>query len=148
LQQVMTKDEYKKYVDKKSPNSSLIRNIPKAFLVGGLICVVGQFFTNTFKGMGMEKDAVSSLTSIVMISLGILFTALNLYDDLGKFAGAGSIVPITGFANSIASPAMEYKSEGLVLGIGAKMFLIAGPVLVHGIGASIIVGIIYYLVTS
>jgi stage V sporulation protein AC len=148
LQQVMTKDEYRKYVDQKSPNSNLLRNIPRAFLVGGLICVIGQFFTNSFKSMGMGKEAVSSLTSIVMIFLGIFFTALNLYDDLGKFAGAGSIVPITGFANSIASPAMEYKSEGLVLGIGARMFLIAGPVLVHGIGASIIAGIIYYLITS
>lgn len=146
MQQVMTKDEYRKYVDKKSPNSKLLRNFFKAFLVGGLICVVGQFFSNTFKNMGLDTQAVSSMTAVTMVFLGVFFTAINLYDDLGKFAGAGSIVPITGFANSIASPAMEYKSEGYVLGIGARMFLIAGPVLVYGTGASIVVGIIYYIV--
>jgi stage V sporulation protein AC len=145
LQQVMTKDEYKKYVDKISPDSKLARNFFRAYLVGGLICMVGQFFSNTFKNMGLDAETVGSLTAIVMVFLGVLFTALNLYDNLGKFAGAGSIVPITGFANSIASPAMEYKSEGYVLGIGARMFLIAGPVLVYGTGASIVVGIIYYI---
>jgi stage V sporulation protein AC len=141
----MTKDDYRKYVDKVSPNSKTVRNVLRAFMVGGLICVIGQFFMNSFKKMGLSREVTSSLTSIVMIFLGVSLTALNLYDDLGKFAGAGSIVPITGFANSIASPAIEYKSEGYVLGIGARMFLIAGPVLVYGISMSIIVGIIHFL---
>lgn len=145
MKQVMTKDEYRKYVDKKSPNSKLIRNIIRAFVVGGLICVVGQFFSNAYTRMGANKDTAASLTSMTMIFLGIAFTAANIYDELGRFAGAGSIVPITGFANSIVSPAMEYKSEGYVMGIGARMFLIAGPVLVYGISSSIIIGIIYYL---
>ncbi|MGI6668936.1 MAG: stage V sporulation protein AC [Acetivibrionales bacterium] len=146
MQQVMTKEEYKKYVDKKSPNSKLMLNVSRAFLVGGLICMVGQFFSNTFRQMGFDPDVVSSLTAMTMVFFGVLLSALNLYDGLGKFAGAGSIVPITGFANAIASPAMEYRSEGYVLGIGARMFLIAGPVLVYGITASVIAGIIHYLI--
>ena len=145
MKQTMTKEEYRKYVNKKSPNSRHLRNIFRAFLVGGLICSIGQFFTNTFRGMGFEADTVSALTSIVMIFLGVTFTGLNVYDELGRFAGAGSIVPITGFANSIASPAMEFRSEGYVLGVGARMFLVAGPVLVYGITASILAGFIHYL---
>ncbi len=146
MQKVMTKEEYKKYVDKKSPNSKLLRNIMRAYLVGGLICVVGQFFSNSYKKLGLDTESAASVTAITMIFLGIAFTAMNIYDDLGKFAGAGSIVPITGFANSIASPGMEYKNEGYVLGIGARMFILAGPVLVFGISASVIVGILYYLI--
>lgn len=145
MQQVMTREEYRKYVDSKSANSKVLRNVCRAYLVGGLICVVGQFFSNSFKQMGFNPEVTSSLTSMTMVFLGVLFTGLNVYDDLGKFAGAGSIVPITGFANSIVSPAMEYKNEGYVLGIGARMFLIAGPVLVYGISASIIAGILHYL---
>ena len=108
--------------------------------------MIGQFFLNSFRMMGLDQDISASLTSVVMIFLGVTLTALDLYDELGKFAGAGSIVPITGFANSIASPAIEYKSEGYVLGIGARMFLIAGPVLVYGITISIVIGIIHYLI--
>lgn len=145
MQQVMTREEYRKYVDSKSPDSKLLRNVLRAYLVGGLISAVGQLFTNSFRQMGFDTDMVASLTAMVMVFLGVLFTGLNIYDDLGRFAGAGSIVPITGFANAIVSPAMEYKSEGYVLGIGARMFLIAGPVLVYGISASIVAGIIYYL---
>lgn len=145
MQQVMTREEYRKYVDSKSPDSKLLRNVLRAYLVGGLISAVGQFFINSFRQMGFDTDMVASLTAMVMVFLGVLFTGLNIYDDLGRFAGAGSIVPITGFANAIVSPAMEYKSEGYVLGIGARMFLIAGPVLVYGISASIVAGIIYYL---
>lgn len=145
MQQVMTREEYKKYVDSKSSDSKVIRNVCRAYLVGGLICAVGQFFSNSFKQMGFDPEITSSLTSMTMVFLGVLFTGLNVYDDLGRFAGAGSIVPITGFANSIVSPAMEYKSEGYVLGIGARMFLIAGPVLVYGISASIVAGMIHYL---
>jgi stage V sporulation protein AC len=144
----MTRDEYRKYVDKVSPNSRTLRNTLRAFMVGGVICVIGQFFLNSFKNMGLNQETAGSVTSIVMILLGVTLTALNLYDDLGRFAGAGSIVPITGFANSIASPAIEYKSEGYVLGIGARMFLVAGPVLVYGISVSIIVGIIRFLLKS
>jgi len=144
----MTKDEYRKYVDKVSPDSKTARNVLRAFMVGGFICVIGQFFLNSFKNMGLDQDTASSLTSIVMILIGVSLTALNLYDDIGRFAGAGSIVPITGFANSIASPAIEYKSEGYVLGVGARMFLVAGPVLVYGISMSIIFGIIHYLLRS
>jgi stage V sporulation protein AC len=145
MQKVLTNDEYRKYVDKVSPNSKTTRNVLRAYLVGGLICMLGQFFLNSFKQMGLTQEIAASLTSIVLIFLGVAFTALGLYDELGKFAGAGSIVPITGFANSIASPAIEYKSEGYVLGIGARMFLIAGPVLVYGVSISIVVGIIHYL---
>ena len=145
MKQVMTRDEYKKYVDKKSPNSKLGRNILRAYVVGGLICVIGQFFNNAFVRMGCDKDIAGSLTSVVMVFLGVLFTGLNIYDELGRFAGAGSIVPITGFANSVASPAMEFRNEGYVLGVGARMFLVAGPVLVYGITASILAGVIHYL---
>jgi stage V sporulation protein AC len=141
----LTQKEYREYVEKKSPKSKILRNIIRAFVVGGFICVIGQFINNFFRARGMDIDVSSSLTSIIMIFLGALLTGLNIYDDLGKFAGAGSIVPITGFANSIVSPAMEFKSEGYIMGVGARMFVIAGPVLVYGISASIIAGIIYYL---
>jgi stage V sporulation protein AC len=146
LQQVFTRDEYRKYVDKVSPNSKTVRNMIRAYVIGGTICMVGQFFLNSFRNMGLDQEISASLTSVVMVFLGVTITALDLYDELGKFAGAGSIVPITGFANAIASPAIEYKSEGYVLGIGARMFIIAGPVLVYGISVSIIVGIIHYLI--
>ncbi|MFZ5988655.1 MAG: stage V sporulation protein AC [Bacillota bacterium] len=145
MQKTLTKKEYQRYVDKKSPNSNVGRNVLRAFIVGGLICIIGQFITNILKMRGYGQEEISSLTALLMIFLGALFTGLNVYDELGRFAGAGSIVPITGFANSIVSPAMEYKSEGYVLGVGGRMFVIAGPVLVYGISTSIVVGIIYYL---
>jgi len=141
----LTHKEYREYVEKKSPKSRVLRNTIRAFIVGGLISVIGQFINNFFTSRGMDIDTAGSLASIIMVFLGALFTGLNIYDDLGKFAGAGSIVPITGFANSIVSPAMEFKSEGYVMGVGARMFVVAGPVLVYGISASIIAGIIYYL---
>lgn len=146
MEKTFTKKEYQKYVEQVSPKSKIIRNIGRAFLVGGLICVVGQFITNFFRQRGLSAEAVTSLTPLIMVFLGALFTGLNIYDDLGRYAGAGSIVPITGFANSIVSPAMEHKSEGYVTGVGAKMFVIAGPVLVNGFSVSVIVGIIYYLI--
>lgn len=148
MQKNMTKEEYKKYVEKIAPKSKTLRNVFRAFLVGGLICMVGQFFTNIYTARGLDQNASSNLTVMTMIFLGIFFTALNIYDELGKFAGAGSIVPITGFANSIVSPAMEFKTEGYVMGLGAKMFIIAGPVLVYGLSSSVIVGIIYYLLRA
>ncbi len=140
-----TKADYRKYVEAKAPKTRVASNAARAFVVGGLICMVGQFLFIFFKQKGLDTDSVSALTALVMVFLGAFLTGLNIYDDLGRFAGAGSIVPITGFANSVVSPAMEFKSEGYVMGVGAKMFNIAGPVLVYGISASVIAGIIYYL---
>lgn len=145
---IMTKLEYKKYLDKKTPNSKLARNIFRAFVVGGIICSIGQFFYNIYINRGFDSEMASSLTVITMIFLGALSTGLNIYDELGRYAGAGSIVPITGFANSIVSPAMEYKSEGYILGIGAKMFLIAGPVIVYGLLVSVFTGFLHYLISA
>lgn len=142
---IMTKKEYEKYAEKIAPKSKVVRNTARAFVVGGLICVVGQIITNFLKSKGFDMDDTSNMTALIMILIGILLTGLNVYDELGKFAGAGSIVPITGFANSIVSPAMEFKSEGYIMGVGAKMFVVAGPVLVYGISASVVIGIIYYL---
>lgn len=145
MDKAFTKQEYQQYVEKVSPKSKVLRNVIRAFIVGGFICMVGQFINNLLTMRGLDKDSASNLTALILISLGALFTGLNVYDELGRYAGAGSIVPITGFANSIVSPAMEFKSEGYVTGVGARMFVIAGPVLVYGITASVIAGIIYYL---
>lgn len=146
MNQIYTKQEYQKYVDSKSPNSHLVTNCIWAFVVGGIICIIGQFISNYFLSKGLSREITASITSSTLIFFGVLLTAFNLYDDIGKKAGAGSIVPITGFANSVASPAMEFKTEGYVLGLGAKMFTVAGPVLVYGISTSIIVGIIHYFI--
>jgi stage V sporulation protein AC len=148
MKRIETKADYKKYVDKKIPDSNLLVNIFKAFIVGGAICVIGQLILDFFVSKGLDKDTAGSFTSMSLIFIGIFLTAINVYNKIGKFAGAGSIVPITGFANSIASPAIEFKSEGYVLGVGAKLFLIAGPVLVYGITSSIFVGLIYFLCTK
>ena len=145
MRPIETKKDYQEYVDKKTPNSPIAFNILKAFVVGGIICLIGQFISDGLKGAGLDEEVAASVTSISLIFIGIFLTAINVYSKIGKFAGAGSIVPITGFANSIASPAIEFKSEGLVLGVGAKLFQIAGPVLVYGITASIVVGILYFL---
>lgn len=148
MDKIITKSEYQDYVNKKSPDSPIYQNLIWAFIIGGIICVIGQVFRNFFVSKGFSVTTVSNLTSITMIFIGALLTGLNVYDDIGKRAGAGSIVPITGFANSIVSPAMEFKSEGFVLGVGAKMFVIAGPVLVYGISTSVIIGILYFLLKS
>lgn len=145
MKPIETKKDYQEYVDKKTPNSPIWINILKAFLVGGFICLIGQFISDGLKSAGLDEEAVASVTSISLIFIGIFFTSINVYNKIGKFAGAGSIVPITGFANSIASPAIEFKSEGLILGVGAKLFQVAGPVLVYGTTTSIIIGILYYL---
>ncbi len=145
MKPIETKNDYQKYVDEKTPNSPIWLNMLKAFVVGGLICLIGQFIADYLTSLGLDKDTVSSVTSITLVFIGIFLTAINVYNRIGKFAGAGSIVPITGFANSIASPAIEFKSEGLVLGVGAKLFQVAGPVLVYGISTSIVVGLLYYL---
>ena len=145
MKQPYTKSEYSKYVDKKSPNSPLVKNITWAFIVGGIICTIGQFIMNFFLDRGLPKDTASMITSILLILGAIILTALGWYDNIGKRAGAGSVVPITGFANSIASPAIEFKTEGFIMGLGAKMFTVAGPVLVYGISSSIIVGFLYFI---
>jgi stage V sporulation protein AC len=145
MNNAFTNTEYSKLVDEKSPNSKTWLNITRAFIVGGVICVIGQWITNYFLGRGVDKETVAFITPIILILIAVVLTGLDLYDSIGKFAGAGSVVPITGFANSIASPAIEFKSEGMVLGVGAKMFTVAGPVLVYGISTSIIVGFFYFL---
>ncbi len=148
MKPIETKKDYQNYVDEKSPNSPIWMNIVKAFLVGGFICLIGQFINDFWSWRGLVKDDAATATSITLIFIGIFLTAINVYSKLGKFAGAGSIVPITGFANSIASPAIEFKSEGLVLGVGAKLFQIAGPVLVYGITTSIVIGLIYFMFSA
>lgn len=137
---------YKKYVDQISPKPTYLKNYTLAFIVGGIICMIGQAINDLYmKVGGLDKLGASSAKSITLIFIGAFLTGLGVYDLIGKRAGAGSIIPITGFANSIVSPAMEYKREGYVLGVGANLFKIAGPVLVYGIGSSILCGIIYYI---
>lgn len=128
------------------PKPKMLKNNILAFLVGGVICDVGQFINNYLLGVGIAKDEVGTYVTIIMVFIGALLTGIGVYDKLANFAGAGSVVPITGFANSIVSPAMEFKKEGFIFGVGAKMFTIAGPVLVYGISSSVIVGIIYYFI--
>ena len=138
-----TKKNYQSYVNQKSPNSPIIKNCFNSFWVGGTICSIGQIIWEICKSNGLEQQTCTTIVSIVLIFISAFLTGLNIFNRIGKFAGAGSLIPITGFANSIVSPAMEYKSEGFVMGVGAKMFTVAGPVLVYGISASIVVGIIY-----
>ena len=137
-----SQEKYQQYVDTKTPNSPIFKNCFNSFWVGGLICSIGQIIMNYCIYRGCSIDLAGTITSISLIFLSASLTALNLFNKIGKFAGAGSLVPITGFANSIVSPAMEYKSEGYVMGVGGKMFTVAGPVLVFGISASVIIGII------
>lgn len=138
------KQKYKKMVEKASPNSHLLTDCLKAFIVGGIICSIGQFFTNILGNYGFSQQDTGIYTSVILIMIASVLTGFGLYSKLGKFAGAGSVVPITGFSNSITSPAIEFKKEGLVLGVGAKIFIIAGPVILYGLLTSIIVGIVYY----
>lgn len=145
MKPIETKKDYQDYVDQKSPNSPIIKNCFNAFWVGGLICSIGQLIFNYCKFRGMDVQMSNTIVSIILIGISAFLTGLNLFNRIGKFAGAGSLVPITGFANSIVSPAMEYKSEGYVMGVGGKMFTVAGPVLVFGISASILVGIVYLI---
>ena len=140
------KQQYNEMVKAASPPSTTVTNCIKAFLVGGTICAIGQVIQDILLRTGLTRDNASLLTASILIALAILLTLLGAYNKLGKFAGAGSIVPITGFANAIAAPAIEHKSEGLVLGVGAKMFVIAGPVIVYGLATSVVVGLVYYFV--
>ena len=138
----VSKQEYKTMSDKASPPSTHGKNILMAYLVGGLICATGQALSNLYVSMGLELKDAGAWVSITLIALSAVLTAFGVYDNIAKFAGAGSLVPITGFANSIVAPAIEFKSEGYVVGVGGKMFVIAGPVLVYGITASILYGLI------
>ncbi len=142
----MVDKNYKEYVDKISPKPKYKKNYTFAFLVGGIICVIGQVINDLYQNLlNLDKITASNATSITLIFIGAFLTGLGVYDLIGKRAGAGSIIPITGFANSIVSPAMEFKREGFVLGVGANLFKIAGPVLVYGIGSSILCGFFYYI---
>ncbi|MCL1883430.1 MAG: stage V sporulation protein AC [Defluviitaleaceae bacterium] len=140
----MDTKKYDEMVKASAPKSAAALNSLKAFLVGGAICAIGQVLHNWFESAGFAREDAGLMVAGVLITVAILLTALRIYDKLGKFAGAGSIVPITGFANAIAAPAIEHKKEGLVMGVGAKMFVIAGPVIVYGTVTSVIVGLIYY----
>lgn len=143
----MSKREYAQYVKEMSPNSPFWKDVLLAFLVGGAICTVGQAVLNGFTAMGLDEQQAGTATSITMVFFSAVLTALSLYDNLAKHAGAGTLVPITGFANAVVSPAIEFKTEGFILGVGAKMFVIAGPVIVYGVAASVVYGVIYWITT-
>ena len=142
----MDKKEYKKFSDKKSPSSKILKNCAAAFLSGGAICAFGELLFTFYEGFGMGKELTASAVSVTLIFLGVLLTGLNIYPKLAKYAGAGTVVPITGFANAVAAPSIEARTEGYVLGVGAKLFTIAGPVIVFGIGASFLAGIWYFII--
>lgn len=143
----MTEKQYGALVARMAPKSPMWRDCLNAFWIGGLICVVGQIFTNCYGAWGLEKQDAGTAASMTLVALSALLTGLSVYDDITKHAGAGTLVPITGFANAIAAPAVEFKTEGFVLGVGAKMFTIAGPVIVYGLAASVVYGFIYWLYT-
>ena len=143
----MTEKQYGALVARMAPKSPMWRNCLNAFWIGGLICVVGQIFMNCYGAWGLEKQDAGTAASMTLVALSALLTGLSVYDDIAKHAGAGTLVPITGFANAIAAPAVEFKTEGFVLGVGAKMFTIAGPVIVYGLAASVVYGFIYWLYT-
>lgn len=138
----MTNDEYKEYSERHSPRSHTKKNMLNAFLVGGVICMLGQLILNCFTAVGLDTEGAASATSVAMVFLGAALTGFGIYDRLAKKAGAGTLVPITGFANSVVAPALEFKTEGFITGTAAKMFIIAGPVIVYGISASVIYGIL------
>ena len=141
----MTEKEFGKYVSDLSPKSPILRDCALAFLIGGLICTLGQLFMNGYRALGLDETNAGTATSMTLVALSAFFTGLSLYDDLAKHAGAGTLVPITGFANAIAAPAVEFKTEGFILGVGAKMFTIAGPVIVYGVSASVVYGFVYWI---
>ena len=144
-QQKEEQKKYEQYVKEVTPVHSLPQNMAKAFLVGGIICVIGQWILNIAKGYGLDKEMAGAWCSGILILASVILTGLNIYPKLAKFAGAGSLVPITGFANSVAASAIEYQKEGQVMGIGCKIFTIAGPVILYGIVTSWVLGLIYWL---
>ena len=143
----MTEKEYSRLVQEMNPKSPLLKDCINAFWIGGLICTVGQFFVNRYGDWGLDKQMAVTAASMTLVALSALLTGLSLYDDIAKHAGAGTLVPITGFANAIAAPAVEFKTEGMILGTAAKMFTIAGPVIVYGLSASVVYGFIYWIWT-
>ena len=142
----ISNQEYGELAKRVSPPSAMAKTIPMAFVIGGAICVIGEALLNIYGALGLSRDNAAALTSLSLIFLSILLTGLKLYDRIAQFAGAGTLVSITGFANSVCSPALDFKTEGYVLGLGAKMFVIAGPVIVYGVSASVIYGIVYYFI--
>ena len=143
----MTEKEYGKLVQSLAPKSPIWKDCINAFWVGGLICALGQLIMNGYLALDMEKMDASCATSMTLVALAALLTGFSVYDDIAKFAGAGTLVPITGFSNAVSAPAIEFKTEGFVLGVGAKMFTIAGPVIVYGVSASVIYGLSYWIIT-
>ena len=143
----MTEKEYDKLVKSMMPRSPIVKDCIFAFVIGGLICTLGQVFLNAYTALGLEEPDAATAASISLIGISALLTGLSLYDNIAKHAGAGTLVPITGFANAIAAPAIEFKTEGMILGTAAKMFTIAGPVIVYGLSASVIYGLIYWITT-
>lgn len=144
----MSPQEYQAYIKQKSPRSPIVKDTALAFLIGGAICVLGQLILEGYRSLGLDKTDAGTATSVTLIFLAALTTGLNLYNSLARFAGAGTLVPITGFANSVVSPAIDFKAENWVNGVGAKMFTVAGPVIVYGVSASVIYGIILVILQS
>lgn len=142
---MISKKEYSTIVKNNSPKSKCFVNGAKAFLIGGFICLIGQVLTDSYSMLDLSKDDAKTLTSVTLIFIGILLTAIGVYDKIAKHGGAGTLVPITGFANAVSSPAIEFKSEGYVAGLGAKLFIIAGPVIVYGVTSSVIFGAILWV---
>lgn len=143
----MTEKEYGKLVQDMAPKSPMWKDCLQAFWIGGLICAIGQLIMNGYLALGLTKDDAGTAMSMTLVAISALLTGLSLYDDIAKHAGAGTLVPITGFANAIAAPAVEFKTEGFVLGVGAKIFTIAGPVILYGVSASVVYGIIFWICT-
>lgn len=143
----MTEKEYDRLVKEMSPKSPMWRDCLNAFWIGGLICLLGQLIMTGYFKLGLDKEKAGTAMSMTLVALSALLTGLSLYDDIAKRAGAGTLVPITGFANAVAAPAVEFKTEGFILGVGAKMFTIAGPVIVYGVSASVVYGLIYWITT-
>lgn len=142
----MTEKEYDALVKEMMPASPIWKDCANAFWIGGLICVIGQFFINRYASLGLDKEMAGTAASMTLVALSALLTGQSLYDNIAKHAGAGTLVPITGFANSIAAPAVEFKTEGMILGTAAKMFTIAGPVIVYGLSASVVYGFVYWII--
>ncbi|NLK27160.1 MAG: stage V sporulation protein AC [Clostridiales bacterium] len=138
-------ENYNQYVKQVTPKNSLLKNMIMAFIVGGIICTIGQFFISYYMSLGLDKETAKLYNTVTLVFLSILLTGIGIYQKLAKFGGAGTLVPITGFANSVAAPAVEYKKEGQVFGIGVNIFTIAGPVILYGIFSSWVLGLIYYL---
>jgi len=147
IENTVTKQEYDRMTKLASPPSPTAKNCLCAFLTGGLICTMGQILTEMYVKFGLELQDARTAVSVSLIVLAAFLTACGVYDDIARFAGAGTLVPITGFANSMVSPAMEFKSEGFILGVGAKLFTISGPVIVYGVSASVVYGLIYWITT-